>query len=48
MKVKLLVDGQPVETNPYVELVFSRIMEALIGTLRGVEDWKTVRLEVEK
>jgi hypothetical protein len=48
MNVKLLVDGQPVETNPYVELVFSRIVDALIGTLRGVEEWKTVRLDVEK
>jgi hypothetical protein len=48
MKVKISVDNQPIETNPYVELVFSRVVDALIGTLRDVEDWKTAHLEVEK
>ncbi len=48
MKVKLLINGKPVETNPYVDLVFSRVVDALVGTLRGVEDWKIVQLEVEK
>lgn len=48
MKVKLVVDGKDVEMNPYVELVFVRVMDALIGTLKDVGGWKKVRLEAQR
>ena len=47
MKVKLVVDSKDVEMNPYVELVFVRVVDALIGTLKDVGGWKKVRLEVQ-
>ncbi len=47
MKVKLVVDSKDVEMNPYVELVFVRVVDALIGTLKDVDGWKKVRLEVQ-
>ena len=48
MKVKLEIDGKPVEVNPYVEQVFSKVIEALASTLRNVNKWKTIKVEVEK
>lgn len=47
MKVKVTIDEKPVELNSYVEMVFSKVIAALISTLRGTEGWKKVLLEVE-
>ncbi|HEY4698766.1 MAG TPA: hypothetical protein VIH27_00135 [Nitrososphaerales archaeon] len=48
MKVKLEINGKPVEVNPYVEQVFSKVIEALASTLRDVKEWKEIKVEVEK
>ncbi len=48
MKIKVTIDEKDVALNPYVELVFSRVVDALVSTLRDVDGWKKVRLEVEK
>jgi len=47
MKVKVMIDEKPVELNSYVEMVFSKVINALISTLRGTEGWKKVRLDIE-
>jgi len=47
MKVKVMIDEKSVELNSYVEIVFSKVIGALISTLRGTEDWKKVRLDIE-
>ena len=47
MKLKVTIDEKPVELNSYVEMVFSNVIGALISTLRGTEDWKKVRLDIE-
>ncbi|MDP7658259.1 MAG: hypothetical protein QF812_03545 [Nitrososphaerales archaeon] len=47
MKVKVIIDEKPVELNSYVEMVFSKVINALISTLRGTEGWKKVRLDIE-
>jgi len=48
MKVKLEINGKPVEVNPYVEQVFSKVIEALASTLRDVKEWKEIKVEVER
>lgn len=48
MKVKVTIDEKKVELNSYVENVFAKILEALISTLRGTENWKNVHLEIER
>ncbi len=48
MKVKLTIDGRDVEVNPYVELVLAKVVEALVSTLRGVDEWRKVSLEVHR
>lgn len=47
MEVRLVVDGEDVELNEFVTKVFGRVIEALVSTLRGVdEDWEVVEIEV--
>lgn len=48
MKVTLTVDNKTVKLNPYVELVFSRVVEALMSTLKDMHDWEQVCLEMKK
>ncbi len=48
MKIKVTIDEKDVALNPYVELVFAKVVDALVSTLRDVAGWKKVRLEVEK
>jgi hypothetical protein len=47
MKLKVTIDEKPVELNSYVEMVFSKVIIALISTLRGTENWEKVQLEIE-
>lgn len=47
VEVRLVVDGEDVELNDFVMKVFGRVIEALVSTLKGVdEDWDVVRIEV--
>lgn len=47
MEVRLVVDGEDVKLNEFVTKVFGRVIEALVSTLRGVdEDWEIVEIEV--
>jgi len=49
MEVKLVVDGKEVELNPFVSQVFFKVIEALVSTLKGVdEDWGYVEVEIYK
>ncbi len=48
MRIKVTIDEKDVALNPYVELVFSRVVDALVSTLRDVDGWKKVCLEVKK
>jgi len=49
MEVKLVVDGKEVELNPFVSKVFFKVIEALISTLKGVdEDWGYVEVGIYK
>ena len=41
------IDEKSVELNSYVEMVFSKVIIALISTLRGTENWEKVQLEIE-
>ena len=47
MKLKVTIDEKSVELNSYVEMVFLKVIIALISTLRGPENWKKVQLEIE-
>ena len=46
--VELLIDGKRVGLNPYVRSVFIGVANALVGTLKNVEDPKKIVLTVDK
>lgn len=47
MEVRLVVDGEDIEMNEFVTKVFGKVIEALVSTLKGVdEDWDIVKIEV--
>ncbi|WP_202319954.1 hypothetical protein [Archaeoglobus neptunius] len=47
MEVRLVVDGEDIEMNEFVTRVFGKVIEALVSTLRGVdENWDIVKIEV--
>ena len=47
--IELLVDGKKVPMNSYVRSVFFRVIEALVSTLKGVdEEWKEIEIKLEK
>ncbi len=49
MRVKLVVDGEEIPLNSYVQKVFANVISALISTLKGVdESWKSVEVELER
>ncbi len=48
MEVELVVDGKKVPMNSYVKSVFFRVIAALVSTLKGVDDWKTVEIKLER
>jgi len=46
-RVRLLVDGKPVELNPFVQDVFRNVVLGLVATLKGVEqNPKRIGLEI--
>ncbi|MEM4575706.1 MAG: hypothetical protein QXR27_06020 [Archaeoglobaceae archaeon] len=49
MEVRLSVDGMEVELNPFVTKIIARVVEALVTSLKGVdENWRRIELEVIK
>ncbi len=47
MEVRLVVDGEDIELNEFVTKIIGRVVEALVSTLKGVdENWKVVEIEV--
>lgn len=49
MEVRLVVDGEEIELNPFVTKVVGRVVEALATSLKGVgESWRRIEVEVVK
>lgn len=47
MEVRLTVDGEEIELNPFVMKIIGRVVEALATSLKGVdENWRKIELEV--
>ncbi|MDK2876971.1 MAG: hypothetical protein PWQ22_1381 [Archaeoglobaceae archaeon] len=47
MEVRLVVDGEEIELNPFVAKVIGKVVEALATSLKGVgESWKRIEVEV--
>jgi hypothetical protein len=47
MEVKLVVDGEEIELNPFVMKIIGKVVEALATSLKGVrEDWNNIEIEV--
>lgn len=46
--IELLVDGEKISMNDYVQSVFSRVIEALVSTLKGVDGWSKIEIRMEK
>jgi len=47
MEVRLVVDGEEIELNPFVVKVIGRVVEALATSLKGVgENWRRIEVEV--
>jgi len=45
----VLVDGKPIDLNPFVQNLFKRVVIAMVTTLKGVpEKARTLRIEVEE
>ncbi|ADC65775.1 conserved hypothetical protein [Ferroglobus placidus DSM 10642] len=43
------VDGKKVPMNDYVRRVFESVIEALVSTLKGVdEDWKELKIVIKR
>jgi molybdopterin-guanine dinucleotide biosynthesis protein B len=48
-KVKVLVDGKPIDLNPFVQNLFKKVVIAMVTTLKGVpEKARTLRIEIEE
>lgn len=49
MKVKLMVDGQPIPLNEFTQEIIGNVAVAMAESLRGVgQAWKVVEIKVEK
>lgn len=47
--IELLVDGKKVPMNSYVRSVFTKVIEAMVSTLKGVdEEWKKIEIKLER
>ncbi len=48
-KVRVLVDGRPVELNPFVQDLFRRVVTAMVSSLKGVpEGARRVSIEIQE
>ncbi len=49
MNIKLLVDGEAVELNEFVEKILSGTVVGAVTSLRGIsKDWKKIEIKVAK
>ena len=49
MNIKLLVDGESVELNEFVEKILSGTVVGAVTSLRGInKDWKKIEIKVAK
>ena len=49
MDIKLLVDGEQIPLNEFVEKILSGTVIGAVTSLRGVkEDWKKIEIEIAK
>jgi len=47
--IELLIDGKKIPMNSYVRSVFFKVIEAMVSTLKGVdEEWRKVEIKLEK
>jgi len=46
--IELFVDGKKVPMNSYVKSVFTKVIEALVSTLKGVDSWEKIEIRLEK
>ena len=47
MEVRLVVDDKEIELNRFVTEIFGKVLEAMVSTLKGVdENWKVLKIEV--
>lgn len=49
LDIKLLVDGEQIPLNEFVEKVLSGTVVGAVTSLRGIkEDWKKIEIEIAK
>jgi hypothetical protein len=49
LKSKLLVDGEKMDLNEFVEKILSGTIAGAVTSLRGIKkDWKKIEIEVTK
>ncbi len=48
MEIKLVIDGNELEMNDFVESVIYEINNGLLNTLRGVDKWTDFELSIRK
>lgn len=48
MEIKLVVDGQEIDMNTFVESVIYEVNNGLLNTLHGVDDWTKFELIISK
>jgi hypothetical protein len=49
LNIKLLVDGEAVELNEFVEKILSGTVVGAVTSLRGInKDWKKIEIKVAK
>lgn len=49
MKMKLVVDGEEIPLNDFVERVLSGMVVGGVNALKGIkEDWKKIEIEFSK
>ena len=49
METKLVVDGQEIPLNDFVEKILCGMLSGAVTSLRGIkEDWQKIELEISK
>lgn len=49
MEVKLIVDGEAIPLNEFVEKIMASIITGTVATLKGVnEDWKDIEIKIKR
>lgn len=49
MEVRLVVDGEEIELNEFVEKILSGTLAGAVSSLRGVKrDWKKIEIRLTK